>query len=158
MPQVYHIGSYRVEVAPLAVSDGVRRYRATATREGYPTFEVQGYSRVDALFRIRLRLENLKQGAQQEAAKPRKAKARKKAGKKTRKAARARPHARRDTITVKRKRPPGGRYVSKNGLPPGTDLSASVFFARGAHPVARLWFKTPEGSTAPYVPTRRGTS
>ena len=42
-----------------------------------------------------------------------------------------------------------GRYVSKNGLPPHTDLSNPVYFDKG-----RYWIKTPDGSRAPYVPRR----
>ena len=60
----------------------------------------------------------------------------------------------REKVFVKRKRTARGRFpleysrVTVSG-------QAGVFFAKGAHPEARLWFRTPEGSTAPYVPTRR---
>ena len=167
MLQVHSIESYHVEVAPLARPQGMRRYQATATRPGHPPLAIAGYSVAEVLMRMRLRIYAPEETAQPETvqpetARPRQAKAVKarkktgrKTGRKTRKKPRARPRGHRETAAVRQTRGADDRYVSKSGLPPGTDLSASVYFARGAHPEERLWFRTPEGSSAPYVPSHR---
>ena len=146
MLQVHPIESYRVEVAPLARPPGMRRYRATATRPDHPMITVTGYTAHEVLMRIGHRIYDdegaqperaLPERALPETAKPRKAKAGRKTGRKTGKKTGTRG---------------ADGHVSTNGLPPFTDLSNPVYFARG-----RFWIKTPDGSKAPYVPMRRST-